>query len=136
MTESNELRRSGGGGSTDPTGDLRRRLLLIGGLGFAIGAVFVLFIGTVLWSVGVLHLGAAPGCPEAKTTCPPTPAFLPACPTCEVQIQEVTVPPPTATETPTPDLQATATAACGNFQAQFPGTPCPPFETATPTPTP
>lgn len=30
------------------------------------------------------------------------------------------------TVTPTADLQATATAACGLFQTQFPGTPCPP----------
>lgn len=124
MTDINPWRSSSAAdGEGPPPNDLTRRLLLIGGLGFAVGVVFVLFLATLFWSLGWLHFGAAPGCPEAKATCPPTPAFMPACPTCAVEF--VTLPPPTATPTPTPDIAATATAACEAFLDDFPGTPCP-----------
>lgn len=118
-----------------PGNNEMRRLVSVAALGFLVGVVFMIVVALLLSAFGVLSFGAA-DCPQSKDVCPPTPAFLPACPTCEVQIQQVTAPPPTPTQTPTPDIEATATAACENFEAQFPGTPCPPLATATPTPTP
>jgi hypothetical protein len=110
-----------------------RELVTLMVLGFLIGIVFTLFVGTVLWSLGYVSLGES-GCPDGDSICPPTAAVAPTCPTCEVLI--VTVTPtrtPTNTPSPTPDIRATATAACETFSEQFPGTPCPPLEaTATP----
>ena len=52
---------------------------------------------------------------------------IPICPTCEPEPMskepEVTIVTPTLS--PTPDYGATATEACGSFNEQFPGTPCP-----------
>jgi hypothetical protein len=112
-----------------------REMVTFLGLGFLIGVVFTLFIGTIMWSSGSISFGQAT-CPDAKSICPPTAEFLPACATCGVQIVTPTFTlTPTPSDTPTPDLAATATAACTAFGEQFPGTPCPsPDLTSTPTP--
>ena len=111
---------------------VRRNLLTVALLAFLIGLAFALFVGTVLWSFGYLHVGQV-SCPEPKAACPAT-ATPQVCPTCGITV--VTVTPsitPSPTLTPTPDIAATATAACEAFEDQFPLTPCPPLEpTATP----
>lgn len=130
------LQPDGPNGKSDPE---RRRVLhemiTFSVLGFLIGIVFALFIGTLLWSFGIISLGPS-SCPDAKSLCPPTAEALPVCPTCAVQFVTPTyTPTPAPTATPSPDMAATATAACSAFEAQFPGTPCPPLEpTATPAP--
>lgn len=81
-------------------------------IGFCLGVLLMLLLGVGLYSQGSIWLGPIPTavpqvCP-AQQTCPTAVAC-----------------PPTATPPPTVDLGATATSACGTFQEQFPGTPCP-----------
>jgi len=81
-------------------------------IAFCLGVLLMLLLGVGLYSQGSIWLGPIPTavpqvCP-AQQTCPTAVAC-----------------PPTATALPTADLGATATSACGTFQEQFPGTPCP-----------
>jgi hypothetical protein len=118
-----------GGKPMSPT--MVREMATFLGLGFLIGAVFTVFVGTILWSYGMITFGQV-SCPEQKTTCPATPDLALG----GIQVITATIAPTsTPTDTPTPDLLATATAACEAFSEQFPGTPCPPPEaTVTPSP--
>jgi hypothetical protein len=91
-------------------------------IGLLIGVLLTLLLGTGLYGLGYLSIGgtraplpaACPAAPDLRAVCPPS-GFCPTSAAC----------PPTATPPPTPNLRATATAACGAFEAQFPGTPCP-----------
>ena len=82
------------------------------GIGVLIGILLMLLVGTGLYGLGYISLGAAPT--AAPPICPATATLAPECPTSEP------CPP-----TPTLDLRATATAACERFESEFPGTPCP-----------
>ena len=88
-------------------------------IGILIGVLLTLLLGTGLYGLGYLSIAAplpaaCPATPDLRAVCPPS-GFCPTSAAC----------PPTATPPPTPDFGATATSACGTFQEQFPGTPCP-----------
>jgi len=100
-----------------------------------IGIVLASLVGYILFSTGVFDQAFATRALPAVSVPSPTEAVLsPVCPTCapmdtpEAKIISTS----TATFTTTPDFAATATAACASHISRFPGTPCPPFATASP----
>ena len=90
-------------------------------IGVAIGAVLMTMVGFGLWIFDYVCVYDV-DCPAAQHM----PDFAQTA-TVEAQFQELNPPIPPGTPEPTlaPDLGATATAACGSFETQFPGTPCP-----------
>jgi hypothetical protein len=92
------------------------------GIGILIG-ILLSFIGTViLFNLGFFDQFYL--CPPSTSieTCPPDDVLAPLCPTCAPAL---TAEPKIIIVTPTADIGATATAACGEFESQFRGTPCP-----------
>ncbi len=114
---------------SEPPGGQNRRSFLRGlGIGILIGIFLSVIVTIIIFNLGFFDQFYV--CPPATSveTCPPgdvlalpSPTFTLA-PTDEAKLLELT-PSPTVTETP--DIGATATAACGAFESQFPGTPCP-----------
>ena len=93
-------------------------------IGMLMGVIMMCLVGYGLYFFGYVHLtGEAIAQPPVDATV----AAPPVCPTCEPGIAEPKVVIVTATPEPTPtiDAAATATAACGAFNLEFPGTPCP-----------
>lgn len=88
-------------------------------IGIAIGAVIMSMVGFGLWALDYVCIYDV-DCPAAQhvKAFTPTPSF---------DLENLDSPEATGTPLPSPtlDLGATATAACGNFESQFPGTPCP-----------
>lgn len=87
-----------------------------------LSGIFIGFIISIAFTILLFNMGffdqfyvclAEEKCEE----CPSMDLFAPLLATCVVT--------PMPTPTATPDLQATATAACGEFESQFLGTPCP-----------
>ena len=118
---------------TSPLGELppdrNRRLLLITlGIGILIGILLSFIVTVILFNLGFFDQFYVCPAPTSIESCPPddvlvlpSPTFTFA-PTEEAKSLELT---PTPTFTETADIGATATAACGAFESQFPGTPCP-----------
>jgi hypothetical protein len=98
--------------------------------GFLVGILLSVLGAIVLFNVGFFDQFYVCPAPLSVEACPPEDALAPICPTCETAVTqeaktiELT---PSPTITSTPNLGATATAACGEFESQFPGTPCPDF---------
>lgn len=108
---------------------------LLVGIGVLIGIFLASLVGGILFRTGVFDDALATRfLPTVSEPCPTAAVLTPVCPTCvptdtpETEIIST----PTATFTATPNFAATATAACESFNSRFPGTPCPPFTTATP----
>lgn len=90
-------------------------------IGMLMGMVIMGLLGYGMYFFGYITI---PG--EAlQSTVQITEVKIPVCPTCEPASQEPDVIVVTPTLSPTPDYGATATAACGSFNDEFPGTPCP-----------
>jgi len=113
---------------------LKYKALLVG-IGVLIGIFLASLIVYILFRTGAFDRALTTHVlPTVSEPCPTAEAITPVCPTCEptdTPETEVTST-PTATFTATPNFAATATAACESFNSRFPGTPCPPFSTATP----
>lgn len=96
-----------------------RRLYWIAlAVGILIGVVLSVLGTIVLFNLGFF---------DQFYYCPPS-MTVQSCPPEEAKSLDLTPTPsatPVPSATPTPDLGATATAACGTFESQFPGTPCP-----------
>ena len=90
-------------------------------IGMLMGMVIMGLFGYGLYFFGYVTILGEETQPSAQLT----EVRIPVCPTCEVIIEEPEVIIVTPTLSPTPDVGATATAACGSFNEQFPGTPCP-----------
>ncbi len=111
-----------------PPDRTRRKLILTLGIGILIGILLSFIATVVLYNLGSFDQFYV--CPASTSVeaCPPDDVIPPVCPTCmpaptdAAKSLDLT---PTPTFTATPDIGATATAACGSFQSQFPGTPCP-----------
>ncbi len=124
--------------------ELDRTFLLVLVIGILTGLILATILGLGLISFGYLSVGSSQAaCGPQSSSCPPTVAFLPVCPTCAaasspIVITATPLPTGTATDTPlpsfTPDYASTATQACSIFRNRFPGTPCPRFSTPTPPP--
>jgi len=105
------------------------------GLGILIGIVLSSFVGYGLFITGSFDRDRATrALPAVTEICPTAAVPSPVCPTCTPMDtpDSKVMSTPTATFTATPDFAATATAACASHISRFPGTPCPPFATATP----
>jgi hypothetical protein len=118
-----------------------RSFVLVLIVGILIGTVLSAILGIGLYAYGWLDFGAGSPPPTSPALCPPTAAFLPACPTCAAACLSTmalsATPSPENTPVPataTPDFAATATQACTVFRNRFPGTPCPRLPTPTPGP--
>ena len=111
-----------------PPDKTRRKLILTLGIGILIGILFGVIVTVALFNFGFFDQFYVCPAPVSVEACPPDDAIPPVCPTCipaptdAAKSLDLT---PTPTFTATPDIGATATAACGSFQSQFPGTPCP-----------
>jgi len=90
-------------------------------IGILMGMVIMGLLGYGLYFFGYIMI---PG-EELPSTVHVTEVKIPVCPTCVSVSEEPKVIVVTPTLSPTPDFGATATAACGSFNDQFPGTPCP-----------
>ena len=113
---------------------LKFKALLVG-IGILIGIFLASLVGYILFITGVFDRSlAARALPAVTEICPTAAIPSPVCPTCTPMDtpETATINTPTATFTTTPDFAATATAACASHKSRFPGTPCPPFATATP----
>jgi len=115
--------------------DQRKFKALHVGIGVLIGIFLASLVVYLLFITGVFDQALVTrSLPSASEICPTAEAITPVCPTCaptDTPETEITST-PTATFTATPNFAATATAACESFNSRFPGTPCPPFSTATP----
>ena len=114
---------------SDPPADRSRRVFFITlGIGILIGILLSFIVTVLLFNFGFFDQFYVCPAPVSVEACPPDDAIPPVCPTCmpaptdAAKSLDLT---PTPTFTATPDIGATATAACGSFQSQFPGTPCP-----------
>ena len=114
---------------TEPPPDQNRRTFFITlGIGILIGILLSLLFMVIFYNLGVFDRFFVCPAPVNVEACPPDDVIGPACPTCmptptdESKGLDLT---PSPTITATPDIGATATAACGSFESQFPGTPCP-----------
>ena len=113
---------------------LKFKALLVG-IGILIGIFLASLVGYILFITGVFDQSLVTrALPSPSEICPTAKAITPVCPTCAPTDtpETETINTPTATFTATPNFAATATAACASHNLQFPGTPCPPFATATP----
>jgi hypothetical protein len=90
-------------------------------IGIAIGAVIMSMVGFGLWALDYVCIYDV-DCPAAQHVQVFTPTPIPDLENSGLNLPEATE---TPLSSPTPDLGATATAACGSFESQFPGTPCP-----------
>ncbi len=90
-------------------------------IGMLMGMVIMGLFGYGLYFFGYVTILDEETQPSAQVT----EVRIPVCPTCEAVIEEPEVIVVTPTLSSTPDVEATATAACGSFNEQFPGTPCP-----------
>ncbi len=90
-------------------------------IGILMGMVIMGLLGYGMYFFGYITI---PG-EEPLSTVHVTEVKIPVCPTCEPSSEEPEVIVVTPILSPTPDFGATATAACGSFNDQFPGTPCP-----------
>lgn len=115
--------------------DKLKSLALLVGISILIGIILSSLVWYILFKTGVFDQAfATRALPTVSVPCPTEAVLSPVCPTCapmdtpEAKIISTS----TATFTATPDFAATATAACGSHISRFPGTPCPPFATATP----
>ena len=90
-------------------------------IGILMGMVIMGLLGYGMYFFGYITI---PG-EEPLSAVHVTEVKIPVCPTCEPVSEEPEVIVVTPTLSPTPDYGATATAACGSFNEQFPGTPCP-----------
>jgi hypothetical protein len=111
--------------------DRNRRVMVVTLLvGILIGLLLSVLGTVVLFNFGFFDQFYVCPAPVNIEACPPEDLLAPVCPTCEpaatVEVKSVELT-PSPTGTATPDLGATATAACGEFESQFPGTPCPEF---------
>ena len=113
------------GGGSPSVFDKRYLTTLI--LGIVIGAACISIIGITAYIMDYVCV-VGDGCFSIETVevWPPPEVMAGICPSCESLFG---TPTPTASSTATPDLEAIATAACADFGAQFPGTPCPPPST-------
>jgi hypothetical protein len=111
--------------------DRNRRVTVVTLLvGILIGILLSVLGTIVLFNVGFFDRFYVCPAPVSVEACPPEDLLAPVCPTCPAPATEVAKSidlTPSPTVTATPNLGATATAACGEFEAQFPGTPCPEF---------
>ncbi|MCJ7569497.1 MAG: hypothetical protein MUO58_18470 [Anaerolineales bacterium] len=113
----------------EPPTDQNRRFFIITLLiGILIGILLSSIATVILYNLGFFDQFYVCPAPVSVEACPPDDVLAPVCPTCMpvptdgAKSLDLT---PTPTFTATPDIGATATAACGSFQSQFPGTPCP-----------
>jgi hypothetical protein len=90
-------------------------------IGIIIGTLIMSVVGYGLWVLDYVCIYDV-DCPAAQNVEILSPPQDPNLDSLELNV-------PTETATPFPpdshDLGATATAACGTFESQFPGTPCP-----------
>jgi hypothetical protein len=92
------------------------------------GILLSAIVTVIIFNLGFFDQFYVCPAPESIEVCPPDNVLAQpsptntSTPTDEPKSLELT-PSPTFTETP--DIGATATAACGDFESQFPGTPCP-----------
>ncbi len=99
-------------------------------VGILIGMVLAGILGIGLYAFGWVNLGGCVTVPGTPAYCPPTAIyFLPECPTneagCFITVTPTQTPEGTVAPAATPDFAATATQACSEWNARFPGTPCP-----------
>jgi hypothetical protein len=90
-------------------------------IGILMGIVIMTLFGYGLYFFGYISILDD----GAQSTVHVTEVKIPICPTCEPGSETPDVIVVTPTLSPTPDYGATATSACGSFNEQFPGTPCP-----------
>ena len=114
--------------SEPPPDGSRRSFFVTLGIGILIGILLSVIVTVILFNLGFFdHFYVCPPatsietCPPDEVLAQPSPTYT-LTPTDAAKSLELT-PSPTFTETP--DIGATATAACGVFESQFPGTPCP-----------
>lgn len=100
----------------------RRKKFLALGIGIIIGILLSLFTTIILFNLGFFDQFYSCPAPVSVEACPPGDVLAPQCPTC---MPVLTAEPKIVVVTSTPDIGATATAACGTFETQFRGTPCP-----------
>ena len=115
--------------------DRLKFIALLVGISIMIGIVLASLVGYILFVSGVFDQAfAAHSFPTVSEPCPTEVVLSPVCPTCTPMdtSEDKIIRTSTATFTTPPDFAATATAACASHISRFPGTPCPPFATATP----